>query len=234
MLKKFTDGFAAGFLITIGCSVFLACLGEGQKIAETVLLGKLAGSVFFAVALLTICYMGLSLFTGKVGFIPFSHKKEDFSVLLLGLLGNAVATCGLGMLLGLAIPNLSETAKGLYDSKLMQPLWSTLIRAIFCGSLMYIAVAIYRENKSISGIIFAVPVFILSGFEHSIANMCYFGFSLNFSFDAFIYIWVVIAGNSIGGMILPLLKIAGEKFSKKPRKAENKLDVQGKDDEKAS
>ncbi len=206
MLKKFLDGFGAGFLIAIGCSVYLACVADGQKVV---------GAILFSVALLTICYMGLSLFTGKVGFIPFSHKKEDFSVLLLGLLGNAVATCGLGMLLGLALPNLAEVAKGLYEAKLTQPLWSTLIRAIFCGSLMYIAVAIYRDNKSISGIFFAVPVFILSGFEHSIANMCYFGFSLQFSVQAFIYILVVIAGNAVGGMFLPLIKIAGEKCQNK-------------------
>ena len=80
---------------------------------------------------------------------------------------------------------------------------------------MYIAVAIYRENKSISGIIFAVPVFILSGFEHSIANMCYFGISGIVSFESFLYILVVIAGNTIGGLLLPTLKIAGEKSSKK-------------------
>ncbi len=210
MLKKFLDGFSAGLMITIGCAVYLACVGEGQKIA---------GAVLFSVALLTICYMGMSLFTGKVGFIPFSHKKEDVSALLLGLLGNAVATCGLGMLLGVAIPNLSDVAKTLYEAKLSQELWATLIRAVFCGVLMYIAVAIYRNNKSIAGIIFAVPVFILSGFEHSIANMGYFGFSLEFSFDAFLYIWIVIIGNSIGGMLLPLLKIAGEKSTKK--QAEN-------------
>lgn len=211
MLKKFTDGFSAGLMITIGCSVYLALVEMGQKVF---------GAIFFAVALLTICYMGMSLFTGKVGFIPFSHKKEDFSVLLIGLLGNAVATCGLGMLLGLALPNLSTVAKGLYEAKLTQELWATLIRAVFCGVLMYIAVAIYKNNKSIAGIVFAVPVFILSGFEHSIANMCYFGFSLNFSFDAFLYILVVIVGNAIGGMTLPILKILGEKSIAKP--TENK------------
>ncbi len=206
MLKKFLEGFSAGLMITIGCSVYLACVGEGQKVV---------GAILFAVALLTICFMKMSLFTGKVGFIPFSHTKEDVSALLLGLLGNAVATCGLGMLLGLALPNLSEIAKTLYEAKLAQQWWSTLIRATFCGVLMYIAVAIFRNDKSIAGIVFAVPVFILSGFEHSIANMCYFGFSLNFSFDAFVYVWIVIIGNAMGGMILPLLKIAGEKSQNK-------------------
>ena len=43
-------------------------------------------------ALLCICLKGYSLFTGKVGFIPEKHGKEEFSVLLLGLLGNAIGT----------------------------------------------------------------------------------------------------------------------------------------------
>ncbi len=222
MLKKFLDGFAAGLMITIGCSVYLACtaLSASLPVNEEIkvvadILGKVVGAIFFSVALLTICCNGMSLFTGKVGFIPFSHKKEDFSVLLLGLLGNAVATCGLGMLLGLAIPSLSTVAKTMFDAKLAQPWWSTIIRGVFCGVLMYVAVAIYRDKKSYTGVFLAVPTFILAGFEHSIANMGYFGFSLIFSLQAFGYIWLVILGNAIGGMILPLLKIAGDKTSKK-------------------
>ncbi len=215
MLKKFLDGFSAGLMITIGCAVYLACVDIGQKLPETEALGKIVGSIFFAVALLTICCNSMSLFTGKVGFIPFNHKKEDVSALLLGLLGNAVATCGLGMLLGLTLPNLSSVAKGMFEVKLSQEWWETIVRGIFCGVLMYVAVAIYKNNNSYTGVFFAVPTFILAGFEHSIANMGYFGFSLNFEFNAFIYIWLVIIGNSIGGMILPLLKIAGDKSQNK-------------------
>ena len=76
---------------------------------------------------------------------------------------------------------------------------------------MYLAVSVYKEGKGIAGIFFAVPVFILSGFEHSIANMFYFGVSEIVSFKAFAYIWVVILGNSIGGMLLPALQLLGGK-----------------------
>ncbi len=221
MLKKFLDGFSAGLMIIIGCSVYLACVEMGQKLPETEFLGKAVGAVFFAVALLTICCKSMSLFTGKVGFIPFSHKKEDISTLLLGLMGNAVATCGLGMLLGLTLPNLSEVAKAMYEAKLAQQWWATIVRGVFCGVLMYVAVAIYKNNKSYAGIFFAVPAFILSGFEHSIANMGYFGYSLIFDFDGLIYIWLVILGNAIGGMLLPLLKIAGDKSQNKKAESVN-------------
>ena len=84
---------------------------------------------------------------------------------------------------------------------------------------MYVAVSIYRESEhgKLSGIFFAVPVFILSGFEHSIANMCYFGASGIVSFDAFLYLVIVILGNSVGGMLLPV--VTGKfKVNKKKKK----------------
>ena len=71
---------------------------------------------------------------------------------------------------------------------------------------MYVAVSIYKENKSLSGIFFAVPVFILAGFEHSIADMCYFAISGKVSLDAFLFILIVILGNALGGMLLPILQ----------------------------
>lgn len=193
MLKKITDGIAAGLMIVIGCAVYLACES------------KVVGAVLFAVALLTICLKGYSLFTGKVGYLPESHKKEDFSVLLLGLLGNAIATCGIGYVLGLAMPNLQALATLSYKAKLTQEWYQTLVRAVFCGVLMYVAVSIYKENGKLAGIFFAVPTFILSGFEHSIANMGYFGISGQVSLEAFVFILIVILGNAVGGMLLPLI-----------------------------
>ena len=52
---------------------------------------------------------------------------------------------------------------------------------------------------------FGVAVFILCGFEHSIADMYYFAASGIVSLRAFGFIWLVIIGNSLGGMLLPVL-----------------------------
>lgn len=197
MLRKIIDGICAGIMIAIGGSVFLACEN------------KVVGSVFFSVALLCICLKGYSLFTGKIGFIPEKHGREEFSVLLLGLLGNAIATCLLGYAVSYAIPGLQENAFVICTSKLDQEFLQTFIRSVFCGILMYLAVSIYRDQKNIVGILFCVPVFILSGFEHSIANMFYFGASGIVSLEALGYIWIVIFGNAVGGMLLPLLKKLG-------------------------
>ncbi len=202
MLKKVIDGVLAGIMITIGGCVFLSCASEGQKYL---------GAVMFSVALLCICFRGYSLFTGKVGFIPEKHDKEAFSVLLLGLLGNAIGTIGGGFAAKYATPGIVAKATEICSLKLEQEIGQTLIRAVLCGILMYLAVSIYRENKSISGIFFCVPVFILSGFEHSIANMFYFAASEIVSLHAFGYLWLVILGNAIGGMLMPALSMIGGK-----------------------
>ena len=201
MIRNTVNGILAGILIAIGGSVFLACYGDGSLISRTV------GAVFFSVALLCICYKGYSLFTGKVGYIPEKHDKNAFSVLLWGLLGNAIATILIGLALREALPSIAPPAELICTAKLTQEWWQTLLRAIFCGMLMYLAVSIYRDKNTTSAIFFCVPVFILAGFEHSIANMFYFGAAGMVNLDSALYLAIVILGNSIGGMLLPSLSM---------------------------
>lgn len=199
MVKKTLCGIQAGIMIAIGGSVFLS--------AEN----RVVGAVLFSVALLCICQMGYSLFTGKVGYMAFDHGKEAYSVLLLGLLGNAIATILCGKLVAVAIPALQGAAETICTAKLGQSFWQCLIRSVFCGVLMYLAVSIFKEKKTMAGIFFCVPCFILSGFEHSIANMFYFSLSGIVSLEAFAYLMVVIAGNAIGGLLMPLLSLPNKK-----------------------
>ena len=198
MLKLIIDGIKAGIMIAIGGSVFLSC--ENRYI----------GAILFSVALLCICLKGYSLFTGKVGYLPENHSKEAVKILLCGLLGNIVSTILLGYAVSFANPALGEAAKVICEAKLSQEALQTFVRAFFCGVLMYMAVSTYREKGTLAGIFFCVPVFILSGFEHSIANMFYFGASGIINMDSIIYLAVVIAGNSVGGMAMPFLNILGK------------------------
>ncbi len=200
-VRNIVNGLLAGILIAIGGSVFLACYGDGSLISRTV------GAIFFSVALLCICYKGYALFTGKVGFIPERHDRDAFSVLLWGLLGNAVATVLIGLALRCAVPSLAAPAELICTAKLTQAWWQTLVRGIFCGFLMYLAVSIYRDKNSIAAILFCVPAFILSGFEHSIANMFYFGAAGMVSLESALYLAIVVLGNAIGGMLLPTLSM---------------------------
>ena len=110
------------------------------------------------------------------------------------------------------MPHLGATAYDICSAKLGQAPMGTLVRAILCGVLMYLAVSIYREKSTIAGIVYCVPVFILSGFEHSIANMFYFGAAGLLNGQVFVYLLVVIFGNALGGMLLPAL----DKIGKEP------------------
>ena len=196
VLSRIANGILAGIMISIGGSVFLACYGES----------RIAAAFFFTVALLCICLKGYSLYTGKIGFIPEKHDREAFSILLWGLVGNIIATAVCGVAVWYAIPGLRGVASTLCASKLEQEWWQTLIRATFCGVLMYIAVSVYRDKRSISAILFCVPVFILSGFEHSIANMFYFAVPGEFfTIPGIIYLAIVVLGNSLGALMMPLL-----------------------------
>ena len=200
IIWNLTNGLLAGIMIAVGGTVFLACFGDGSMLNKTI------GAFFFSIALLSICCKGYSLYTGKIGFIPEKHDGEAFSILLWGLLGNLIATVALGYALRGAIPAIGGVAEVLCTARLTQEWWQTLIRGIFCGILMYMAVSIYRDKQTISGILFCVPVFILAGFEHSVANMFYFGAAgMFFSVDSIIYLAIVVVGNTIGGMLMPLL-----------------------------
>lgn len=193
MLSKISSGICAGILISIGGSVFLACDN------------KYVGAVMFSVALLCICIKGYSLYTGKIGFIPEKHDKEAFSVLLLGLLGNLIGTVICGYAIRYALPALGDTAEKICTAKLAITMPQTFVRGLFCGVLMYLAVSIFRDKQKVIGILFCIPVFILAGFEHSVADMFYFAASGIVSLRAFEFIMMVVLGNTVGGMLLPIL-----------------------------
>ncbi len=187
-------GVFAGVLISIGGSVYLA--------SEN----KYCGAVLFCIALICICYKNYFLFTGKVGFLPENHKKEDFINLFMCLIGNAIGTIVIGEMLRFCIPLYQENAYAICSNKLTNTFWQWLGKGFMCGILMYLAVSIYKEhNKNIVGIIFCIPTFIICGFEHSIADMYYFAVSGIIGWKAVAFILTVIVGNALGGILLPMM-----------------------------
>ena len=199
IFKRIMSGFASGVLIGIGGTVYLSCKN------------KVVGAVFFSVALLCICYKEFSLFTGKVGYIAHSRTRKDLSVLFCGLLGNfagASFTAFFIMLCKLG-ENLYSTAAALARAKLEQTIPETLIRAFMCGILMYMAVSIFKSKKTPLGVLFCIPVFILSGFEHSIADIFYLtaGFESRepYLWRALLFVLLAIIGNAAGAIAIAFL-----------------------------
>lgn len=200
-MKDLFYGITAGLLIGIGGTVFLSMVNADNK---------LAGAILFAVALICICAKGYSLYTGKVGFMAYNHKRTDFFNLSMCFVGNLIGTVVSGLAIMYSLPAVSAAAKTICEAKLTQSIPEALIRAVFCGILMYLAVATYREKNTYIGILFCVPVFILSGFEHSIANMYYFAVAGMGSLSVVGYILLIVLGNSIGGLLFPVLGMFAE------------------------
>ena len=198
MLKQLIAAVAGGLMISIGGCVYLNTDP------------RWVGAIFFSVALISICYCGLGLFTGRVGFVPDNFSGRELCGLSMTLIGNAIGTFLVGSLVCHAIPDtLGASALVAVSAKVAAPWYASLLRAVLCGVLMYLAVRIYREKSSPIGIVFCVPAFILAGFEHSIADMFYFAASGYREWNGLWFLLLVIAGNAVGGVLLPLLARLG-------------------------
>ena len=77
---------------------------------------------------------------------------------------------------------------------------------------MFVAADGYKTIQNPVGQILAiflpVVVFILSGFEHCVANMYFFTIADLWSIKAFGYLIIMSLGNSIGGILIPFCEKA--------------------------
>lgn len=154
--------------------------------------------------------LGLHLFTGKVGALVYSKdKKHDSLLLLTCLAGNLVGTFITSRLAYLACDNgtvIRDNAIAMCNAKLERTPTSFIVSAFFCGVLMYVAVTVFARKQSIAGIVFCVPVFILSGYEHSVADMYYFFTADIYTVRALEYIALAVLGNALGAWFIPAMK----------------------------
>lgn len=206
ILSYLANGTIGGMLIGVGGCVSLSCDN------------KYIGSLLFSLGLFAIVQFGFGLYTGKVGYIPL-RKSAYLLECLFTLIGNALGTFLDALLLQQTrfFPALNEKALSSVEAKLGDGYLSMFILAVFCGMLMFLAVDNARVSRAEGGhiektvgVIFCVMVFILCGFNHCIADMFYLFLTGKMS-GAGIYLPLVILGNSLGGMLLPLLKMLTDK-----------------------
>ena len=192
-MKCFKLSFAAGLMISIGAASFLSCEN------------KIIGALLFCVALFTICVFNLNLYTGIVGyFFELKNKAEIFIVWLGNLIGGAAGS----VVIRFAKHDIFDKASVLVSAKLDQSVLQTAVLAFFCGVLMFIAIHNNKTNKSdihrLFGLIVCIMTFIICGFEHSIADICYFWFSvdsLEMLFKAIWYVLLVSVFNAVGAIV---------------------------------
>lgn len=125
------------------------------------------------------------------------------------LLGNLIGIAAIAFLFRLTgISEVVSSGNNLFALKLEHAWYETLALSIFCGMMMYIAVDSYKNVKhdlaKVIILIFAVMIFILSKFEHSIANMLYFFLSDAITLKGILYLIIMVLGNAIGAIALNL------------------------------
>ena len=211
-LDNFLLGILAGIAIAIAGLLNITMLSIDQKIL---------GGILFSVGLLTVCYFGLHLYTGKIGYV-LENKKIFLISLLIMYIGNIVGAVAFGYICRLCnIMNspLADTIIKVSSKKVLDlgngsgQNWLQMLGLGFmCGCCVFIGVDIYKKNKNwfikIIAIVLAVAFFVITGMEHCVADMFYLAigniYATNF-IGAFMGILIATIGNSVGAIILYLL-----------------------------
>lgn len=193
------------FLYAISSGVLVGIGGFANMNSQN----SLAGAVLFCVALYAILALELPLYTGRIGYVltPEGYSPLQLLVILCGNFAGA-------FLMGMAFTSLGGGLKDAAEyglNKLSQTPFETILRGIFCGMLMYVAAESWKRvsgPERALGILLAVPVFIVAGFEHCIADMFYFGALLiksgSIPVTALPFMLYATLGNTLGAVILRL------------------------------
>ena len=176
--KYFNDYLSsvyAGIMIAIAAMVYMN-------------IGGTVGAILFAFGLMAVINLKLKLYTGRIGDIK---SIDGIPEILVIIIGNFT-----GCLFSLLAD--SKVATDIVNIKISNPISEVLLKAILCGIIICACVKV-KDNLFT---IFAVAAFILSGSEHSIADMCYVIASRNISSEALGFILIVIIGNALGAISL--------------------------------
>ena len=181
----------------IFAGIYIGTAGFGFLTATTqTQYGSLFGSILFALGLLAIVGYKLKLYTGTAGFID----KDDVGNLMVILLGNII-----GCFLMATLTNYSPIADGIHqvaanilNSRLQVGYFGCGLLAIGCGLLMTTAVNFARQQNFLP-LIFSVPLFIVCGFPHCIADAFYYLTVTELWTTELIGVYIcTVVGNAIG------------------------------------
>jgi Formate/nitrite family of transporters len=191
-IKKSSSTFAKSFILAFMGGMFIALAAIGSLIATATIenqsIAAIIAGVVFSTGLMMVIIGGGDLFTGNVLIVvAVMRKKATVAKMTVNLctafLGNlagslfivfltnysSVLTFGNGLLLKKIF------LKGIH--KLDYSFIEALFMGILCNILVCIAVWMAYSAKDtggkVLGILFPIMLFILSGYEHIVANMYY-------------------------------------------------------------
>lgn len=159
---------------------------------------SIIGAILFCFGLLTVVHYGLKLYTGTAGFI----RKGNLGGLFLILAGNILGCFAVSLLARCSAMPLQEAALDILQSRLaMGPLRGGVL-AIGCGFIMTTVVTFSRQGKNLP-LFFGVPLFIMCGFPHCVADAFYyltvpFDFLCSHIFEILLFYASIVIGNFLG------------------------------------
>ncbi|HBA62265.1 MAG TPA: FdhC protein [Lachnospiraceae bacterium] len=180
------------FLLAVLAGAFIGLGGVGATTAAVSIpyasVGKLVGACIFPGGLTMVLLAGSELFTGNTLLvIPLLEKEirlaemlKSWGIVYIGnLVGGFLVAAGIVYSHQISLFNnqMAVSVISTAASKCTLTFGDALIRGIFCNFLVCIAVWISFAAKDvagkIAGLFFPIMIFVLCGFEHSVANMYY-------------------------------------------------------------
>ena len=197
-LGIFLSSLLSGFCITIGASIYLVALSKGAQIT---------GAFLFGIGLFTIIHFGLWLYTGKVGH-TLDNKPKYILDLIICLVGNLIGVILLALVIKYTRTGevLINASKPIVEAKQNDSWYSILLLSMLCGFMIYIACVGHKKCEyPIGKALFAfLPIvgFILCGFEHVVANACYYTYAGVFNGKVVLNFFIMAIGNGFGAIML--------------------------------
>ena len=247
-------------LLGIFAGMFIACGASASSVAmhaiSNVGLARLVAGCVFPVGLMMIVFVGGELFTGDCLMIMGClHKKysalDMLRVLTIVFLSNFLGSALFAYMVNVSSQlNFTGGMLGAFTIKVAMgkvtlPFGTAVVSGILCNFFVCIAVLMAAAAKDIAGkvlaIFFPIMAFVVSGYEHCVANMYYIPAGIfaasneayaQAAMDAYGYtaaqlealnwgsfllnnLLPVTIGNILGGMVfvgLPLYLIHGAKI----------------------
>lgn len=179
-IKLWSKSVVSGALVGIGVIVNLL---SGNKYI---------GSMLFSVALLAIIHNGLPLYTGKIGYARELKATFLLQIIVFNFIGSAITV----FMMAFCKHELLDALVAAAQTKFSYSFLQLFFLGALCGVMMLLAV--YSKNTVIT--VFCIMVFILSGFEHCIADFPFL--IVNFSAVNAVKFLCIVLGNSAGSIAL--------------------------------
>ena len=125
-------------------------------------------------------------------------KLEETPALVKIWLFNILACVVIGLMVKIIGGEAADRAQTVVAGRLAQGPWRALVRSIGCGLIIDIACWMYRSTKNLAPVLFGVPLFIVCGFYHSIADVVYLVGAFKWDWAILWYYPIIVLGNYVG------------------------------------